>query len=229
MIEAALEMCSYDPESATALLTDPSQVPALHRHLSRHKRDQRSMKRQVPINQLMVAQPYSKAVKQGYVANKLDSLDPITAPPSYTVISGSGTVVSLPALESEEPPEALSVTDGHIDTEDRKTPQELATEEREWRDKAEHERFTMMESFAQAGQQRGGALAGHTAFQGQESKRRMWEYGNRAAKCALQQLNPGILLLVNGQGGLEYRGFELGRGGITRLQRGYFDYQVTDG
>ena len=56
----------------------------------------------------------------------------------------------------------------------------------------------------------------------------MWECGNRAAKCVLQQLNPGIILVVNSQGGLEYRGFELGRGGITRLQHGYFDHQVRD-
>ena len=227
MIEAALEMCSYDPESATALLTDPSQVPALHRHLSRQKQDQRSIKRHVPVNQLMTAQPYAKAVKHGHSNNKLDSLDPITAPPSYTVISGSGTVVSLPAAESQEATEELSVTDGHIDVEDRKTPQELAAEEREWREKAEQERMKMMESFAQAGHQQG-ALAGHIASQGQESKWRMWEHGNRAAKCVLQLLNPGILLLINSQGKLEYRGFELGRGGITRLQRGYFDYQVID-
>ena len=144
MIEAALEMCSYDPESATALLTDPSKVPALHRHLSRQKLDQRSIKRQVPISKLMVVQPYAKAAKQGpnnTHTHKLDNLDPVTAPPSYTVISGSGTVLKLPSAEAEGPTEAMSVMDGHIDVEERKTPQELAVEEREWREQAEQERM----------------------------------------------------------------------------------------
>ena len=58
------------------------------------------------------------------------------------------------------------------------------------------------------------------ASQGHECKHRMYEYGNQAARCQLLRLNPDALIVVNGQGGLEYRGFVMGKsgGGATNLQ-----------
>ena len=80
----------------------------------------------------------------------------------------------------------------------------------------------MREAFANAGQQRQGAIAGHIASRGHECKARMYEYGNQAARCQLLRLNPGAVIVVNSQGGLEYRGFDVNRsgggGGATRLQ-----------